>query len=103
MAVGWVVCQSLCFHRRFFNKDKNELLNFEISSLSQARIFYLLNEILNLHPKNILPVTNCISTNSRYIDKEKTNEIENEEKYEKYFGPITVEEVRMLLLRHYAL
>ncbi|KAL2722827.1 protein SHC1-like [Vespula squamosa] len=89
LAVGWVVCQSLCFHRRFFNKDKNELLNFEISLLSQNRISYLLNEILNLHPKNILPVTNCINSTNKYISKEKTNEIETKEKF---FGPMTVEE-----------
>ncbi|XP_035719611.1 uncharacterized protein LOC118440535 isoform X1 [Vespa mandarinia] len=92
LAVGWVVCQSLCFHRRFFNKDKNELLNFEISLLSKARISYLLNEILHLQPKNILPVTNCINTTNKYISKEKTNEIENKEIFEKSFGPITVEE-----------
>ncbi|XP_043670729.1 uncharacterized protein LOC122630362 [Vespula pensylvanica] len=92
LAVGWVVCQSLCFHRRFFNKDKNELLNFETSLLSQARISYLLNEILNLHPKNILPVTNCINGTNKYIGKEKTKEIETKQKFEKSFGPITVEE-----------
>ncbi|KAI4485357.1 hypothetical protein M0804_006862 [Polistes exclamans] len=92
LAVGWVVGQSLCFHRKFFNKDKYELFNFEISQSSQYRLSYFLNGILNLHPRNILPVTNCIDNPNNYISKENTKEIEANSKYAKPFGPITVEE-----------
>ncbi|KAI4485072.1 hypothetical protein M0802_012797 [Mischocyttarus mexicanus] len=92
LAVGWVVGQSLCFHRRIFNKDKYELFNFDISRLSQNRLSHLFNGILNLHPRNILPVTNCIDNPKKYITKENTKEIEANNKYAKPFGPITVEE-----------
>lgn len=92
LAVGWVVCQSLCLQRRLFNKDKKELLNLEKSQLSKARISYLLNGLLNLRPKSILPVTNCIGDRNKYLNKENVNNAEREQSFGKAFGPITAEE-----------
>ncbi|KAK2583049.1 hypothetical protein KPH14_009087 [Odynerus spinipes] len=93
LAVGWVVCQSLCLRRRWFNKDQHDLSNLEVSQLSQARIPHLITELLNLQPKSILPVTNCIGGTKKYLSKENTtNETETEQRFHKTFGPITVEE-----------
>lgn len=101
LAIGWVVCQTLCLRRRLFSKDHNRNSNLEVSQPSQAHISYLINEFLNLQPKNILPVTNCIGDSNKYLSKENINETEAEQKFEQTFGPITVEEVRTLFLRHY--
>lgn len=53
LAAGWVVCQTLCLHKRIFDKNNKENLKPKcgISFLTQK---------LNLQPRNILPVTNCV-------------------------------------------
>ena len=89
LAVGWVVCQTLCLRRRLFEKEKNDSLKSKLSGLPEARISHTLGQVLNLRPKHILPVTNCVGNNSkRYVQEDA----EVEWKADRPFGPITIEE-----------
>ena len=95
MALGWVVCQTLCL-RRFFEKEKTSLKN---KLLQVPHTSYLIDQVRNLRPKHILPIINCIGNNKIYAQEND----EAEWKSEKPFGPITIEEVTMLFCRHYNL
>lgn len=60
-------------------------------------------QILNLEPKSILPVcvaTNCVDNSNK---KSKLQDSDSQWSAAKPFGPITLEEVRMLLCRNYTL
>lgn len=96
MALGWVVCQSLCLQKKAFNPEKKDVELCGFSKLSHAHLKCLLGPILNLKPNHVLPVTHCIG-------KFKSNEesFNQEWTVNKTYGPITVEEVRMLFCRHY--
>lgn len=94
-----MVCQTLCLRRRLFDREKNNSLKNKVSQLPEARISCLFGQVLNLRPKHILPVTNCVgNTNQRYVQDDAKTEWQAEA--DKSFGPITVEEVRMLFCRH---
>ncbi|XP_011640772.1 uncharacterized protein LOC105429476 [Pogonomyrmex barbatus] len=97
LAAGWIVCQTLCLRKRVFDRDNESLKNklHDYSGISS-----LLTHIANLHPRKILPVTNCIGTSKKSF---KTRDLNSQQTAEKQFGPITIEEVRMLFCRHYTL
>ncbi|XP_053977807.1 uncharacterized protein LOC128875871 [Hylaeus volcanicus] len=89
LAVGWVVCQTLCLRRRLFEKEKCDFLKSKLSQFSDTRITYLFGQVLNLKPKHILPVTNCVGNNNK---KHIQEDAETEWEADKPFGPITIEE-----------
>ncbi|XP_071862419.1 uncharacterized protein [Bombus fervidus] len=88
LAVGWVVCQTLCLRRRFFEKEKVDSLKNKLLQVPEVHTSYLLDQVLNLKPKHILPIINCIINNK--IHAQENNEAEW--KPEKPYGPITIEE-----------
>ncbi|CAK9826393.1 Chitin synthase regulator 2 [Anthophora retusa] len=88
LAVGWVVCETLCLSRRFFEKEKNDSLKKKLSQVPQEHISHLFGQVLNLRPKHILPLINCVGNNKIYA-QENTDA---EWKSNKPFGPITIEE-----------
>ncbi|KAG5330896.1 SKT5 protein, partial [Acromyrmex heyeri] len=94
LAAGWVVCQTLCLRNRIFDRDSAETLKSKLHDYSG--ISFILMQLLNLHPRKILPVTNCVGT-SKKISNQDSN---SQWTAEKPFGPITIEEVRMLFCRH---
>ncbi|KAK1135723.1 hypothetical protein K0M31_000304 [Melipona bicolor] len=85
LALGWVVCQTLCL-RRFFEKEKTDSLKNKL--LQVPHTSYLIDQVRNLRPKHILPIINCIGNNKIYAQEND----EVEWKSEKPFGPITIEE-----------
>ncbi|XP_076236005.1 uncharacterized protein LOC143180276 [Calliopsis andreniformis] len=89
LAIGWVMCQTLCLRRRFFEKEKSNSLRNKFYQLPEARISYLFGQVLNLRPKHILPVTNCVGNNNKQYAQDNTD---TEWKADKPFGPITIEE-----------
>ncbi|XP_012057886.1 PREDICTED: uncharacterized protein LOC105621019 [Atta cephalotes] len=98
LAAGWVVCQTLCLRNRIFNRDSAETLKNKLHDYS--RVSFILTQLLNLHPRQILPVTNCVGTSKKISNLQDSN---SQWTAEKPFGPITIEEVRMLFCRHYTL
>ncbi|XP_003706329.1 uncharacterized protein LOC100883519 [Megachile rotundata] len=88
LAVGWVVCQSLCLRRRLFENEKPDLLKNKLSQLPEARISYLFGQVLNFKPTNILPVINCVGNSKIYAQENS----DPNWKADKPFGPITIEE-----------
>ncbi|XP_029052241.1 protein SHC1-like [Osmia bicornis bicornis] len=88
LAVGWVVCQTLCLRRRLFENEKTDSLKNKLSQFPEQRIFSLFGQVLNFKPTNILPAINCVGNNKIYA-QENT---ESDWKAEKPFGPITIEE-----------
>ncbi|XP_031836153.1 uncharacterized protein LOC116428542 [Nomia melanderi] len=87
LAIGWVVCEALCLRRRFFEKETDPIKN-KLYQYSETRVSYLLDQVLNLRPKHILPV-NCAGDNKKkYVQEETQTEWETD----KPFGPITIEE-----------
>ncbi|XP_050463970.1 uncharacterized protein LOC126858010 isoform X2 [Cataglyphis hispanica] len=63
LAAGWVVCQTLCFRKRIFDRDSNETLK----------------------------ITNCIG-NSNKKSKLQVQDSDSQWSAAKPFGPITIEE-----------
>lgn len=92
-----MVCQALCLRRRFFEKEKDPIKN-NLHQYSETRVSYLLGQVRNLRPKHILSV-NCAGGNK---EKHVLEETQTEWERDKPFGPITIEEVRMLFCRHYS-
>ncbi|XP_076750614.1 uncharacterized protein LOC143423284 [Xylocopa sonorina] len=88
LALGWVVCQTLCLRRRLFEKEKIDSIKSKLSQIPEARTSYLLDQVLNLRPKHILPLFNCIGSNKIYAQDTPEGEWEAD----KPFGPITIEE-----------
>ncbi|KAG7206480.1 hypothetical protein KM043_003825 [Ampulex compressa] len=89
LAIGWVVCQTLCLRRRVFEKEKNESLRDKVLQLSEARVSYLFGQVLDRQPKYFLPIINCVGKgNIKYAQEERSTEW----KADKPFGPITIEE-----------
>lgn len=88
LAVGWVVCQTLCLRRRLFENEKTDFLKNKLSQFPEARISYLFGQVLNFKPTNILPLINCLGNNKIYAQEN------NEANWEadKPFGPITIDE-----------
>lgn len=85
LAAGWVVCQTLCFRKRIFDRESNETLKSKLYDYSG--VSFILTQILNLKPENILPVTNCIG------DSNKKSKLKDSQwNAAKPFGPITIEE-----------
>lgn len=92
-----MVCQTLCLRRRLFEKENVDSLKNILLQVPEVHTSYLLDQVLSLKPKHILPIINCIANNK--IHAQENNEAEW--KPEKPFGPITIEEVTMLFCRHY--
>ncbi|XP_012277180.1 uncharacterized protein LOC105697980 [Orussus abietinus] len=90
LAVGWVVCQSLCLHRRLFSKDPEEASSNNILQTKERKISYLLAQILSLQPQHVLPVTNCVGNSNNKTNDDNVSE--QQWRASKPFGPITVEE-----------
>ncbi|XP_017876907.1 uncharacterized protein LOC108623112 [Ceratina calcarata] len=88
LAVGWVVCQSLCLRRRLFEKEKDLKFKSKLSQIPETRTSYLISQVLNLRPKHILPSINCIGNNKIYAQENS----ESDWYPDKPYGPITVEE-----------
>ncbi|KOC67332.1 Death ligand signal enhancer [Habropoda laboriosa] len=88
MALGWVVCETLCLGRRISEKEKRDSLKNKRIQVSEACISDLIGQVLNLRPKHILPIINCVGSSKIYA-QENT---EAEWKPDKPFGPITIEE-----------
>nr|XP_033330651.1 uncharacterized protein LOC117222826 [Megalopta genalis] len=89
LAVGWVVCQTLCLRRRIFEKEKTDSIKSKLPQYPEARTSYLFGQVLNLSPKHVLRVTECAGNNNKKYVQEKT---ESEWNAGKPFGPITIEE-----------
>ncbi|KAM0725647.1 Chitin synthase regulator SKT5 [Formica fusca] len=89
LAAGWVVCQTLCFRKRIFDRDNNETLKSKLYDYSG--VSFILRQILNLKPKNILPVTNCIGDSNKK-SKLQIQDSDSQWSGAKPFGPITIEE-----------
>ncbi|XP_015607485.1 uncharacterized protein LOC107273617 [Cephus cinctus] len=89
LAVGWVVCQTLCLRRRIFEADQKCTWRQKILFGQEARISHLLLKATNLHPYYVLPVTNCIGQSN---DNSGSNAVEQEWTANKPYGPITIEE-----------
>ncbi|XP_011875383.1 PREDICTED: uncharacterized protein LOC105566188 isoform X1 [Vollenhovia emeryi] len=85
LAAGWVVCQTLCLRKRVADRDSSETLKNKLHDYSSS----ILTQCLNLHPRKVLPVTNCTATSSKSSDLQDT---ESQWTAEKPFGPITIEE-----------
>ncbi|XP_043278952.1 uncharacterized protein [Venturia canescens] len=87
LAVGWVVCQSLCFRRRPFKCSTENKWHNHFSKLHSTRFLFV--DTFGLHPQPVLPITNCIANN-------RIDQFENNAKQEwlpaKPYGPITIEE-----------
>lgn len=88
LAVGWVVCQSLCLRRRLFEKEKDLKLKSKLSRIPETRTSHLINQVLNLRPKHILPSINCIGNNKIYAQEN----CDSDWNPDKPYGPITIEE-----------
>lgn len=92
LAVGWVVCQSLCLRRRFFEKDQSH----EITAKCQKRVLHLpevhlkrlLAQVLCLRPQFIFPVVHAVSDDVKKVDVAT----ETEWTPSKPHGPLTAEE-----------
>ncbi|XP_076650847.1 uncharacterized protein LOC143357968 [Halictus rubicundus] len=89
LAVGWVVCQTLCLRRRIFEKEKTDSIKTKLCQYPDARASYLFGQVSNLNPKHLLRVTECAGNNNKKYVEEET---ELEWNASKPFGPITVEE-----------
>lgn len=89
LAVGWVVCQTLCLHRRFFEVDPNAAWRKKFSFVPKTNVSQLLAQLLNLQPQHVLPVTNCVGSNN---DRNTNNVLEEEWTANEPYGPITIEE-----------
>lgn len=89
LAVGWVVCQTLCLRRRIFEKEKTDSIKSKLCPYSEARVSYLFGQVSNLNPKHLLRVTECAGNSNKKYAQEET---ELEWKASKPFGPITIEE-----------
>ncbi|KYM84304.1 Protein SHC1 [Atta colombica] len=87
LAAGWVVCQTLCLRNRIFNRDSAETLKNKLHDYSG--VSFILTQLLNLHPRQILPVTNCVGTSKKISNLQDSN---SQWTAEKPFGPITIEE-----------
>ncbi|XP_072752208.1 uncharacterized protein [Anoplolepis gracilipes] len=87
LATGWVVCQMLCFRKRTFDRDNKETLKSKLYDYSG--VSFILTQILNFKPKNILPITNCVGDSNK---KPKRQDAESQWSAAKPFGPLTVEE-----------
>uniref|UniRef100_V9IFX1 Death ligand signal enhancer n=1 Tax=Apis cerana TaxID=7461 RepID=V9IFX1_APICE len=87
LAVGWVVCQTLCLHRRLFEKEKTDSLKNKLLQVPETYNSYLFDQVLNLKP-HVLPLINCIGNSKIYAQENN----EEEWKADKPFGPITNEE-----------
>ncbi|XP_032686866.1 uncharacterized protein LOC116851513 [Odontomachus brunneus] len=88
LAVGWVVCQSLCLQKRVFDSDKNDRKR----KLYYTGVNNLLTQIKTLQFKssvaNILPVTKCVN-NSNNSNLQNSH---SQWHTERPFGPLTMEE-----------
>ncbi|XP_011697392.1 PREDICTED: uncharacterized protein LOC105455625 [Wasmannia auropunctata] len=94
LAAGWIVCQTLCLRKRVFDRDNNDILkrsfpSFKIFDSNSKGVSYILTQLLNLQPRKILPVTNCIGTSKKSANLQDSN---SQWTAEKSFGPITIEE-----------
>lgn len=98
LTAGWVVCQTLCLHKRqFFDRDnketsapvrpQNETLKSRLFNC--AGVSQILAQISNLQARHIFPVTNCVGNNNK---KSTWQDSKSQWTAEKPFGPITVEE-----------
>lgn len=87
LAAGLIVCQTLCLHKRIFNRENKETLKNKLYNYSGVP--FILTQILNLEPKNILPVTNCVGNSNK---KSKLQDSDSQWSAAKPFGPITLEE-----------
>jgi len=90
------VCQTLCFQKRFFDKDSKETLKNKF--FNYAGVSNILAQVSGLQVSHILPIINCIG--SKEPEEQNLNSQLNQKKI---FGPLTLEEVRMLFCRHYSL
>ncbi|XP_039308007.1 uncharacterized protein LOC105195862 [Solenopsis invicta] len=88
LAAGWVVCQTLCLRKRVFDKDSNETLKNKL--YDRFGVSSILMQLLNLQPRKILPVTNCIGTSKN--NSKNLQDSDSQWTSEKSFGPITLEE-----------
>lgn len=96
LAIGWMVYQTLCFRKRFFEREQSNNLKNKLSQFSEIRLSHLFGHVLNFEP-NIFPVVHCAGKEVHQTHED----IEAGCVSNKPFGPITIEEVRMLLCRHY--
>lgn len=98
LALGWVVCQTLCSRNiiQLFEKEQSNNLKNKLSQFSETHLSRLFGSIRNFEP-NIFPVVHCAGKEVHEVHEGiETGCISN-----KPFGPVTIEEVRMLLCRHY--
>ncbi|EZA58089.1 hypothetical protein DMN91_005537 [Ooceraea biroi] len=88
LAAGWVVCQTLCLHKRFFNRDSKETLRNKL--FNYVGVSQILAQISNIQARHVLPVTNCIGKKSS--KKSSWQDSSSQWNAEEPFGPITLEE-----------
>lgn len=90
LALGWVVSQSLCLRRRFFEKDQHQETAFhkKVLHLPEVHIKHLLAQVLSLKPQFVIPTAHCISNNVGKVDVAT----ETDWTPSKPYGPLTAEE-----------
>ncbi|KAL0117325.1 hypothetical protein PUN28_010287 [Cardiocondyla obscurior] len=86
LAAGWVVCQTLCLHKRVL-LDSNENLRNKLHG--HFGVSFILIQLLNVQPKKILPITNCAGTSN---EKSNLQDSDSQQAAKKQFGPITINE-----------
>ncbi|KAF7989696.1 hypothetical protein HCN44_008370 [Aphidius gifuensis] len=92
LALGWVICQTPCIRKHIFEKHRRRNENkCYFSQFHKNNISHLLLNSLNLKPKDILPVINCIP-NSNTNNKDELIKGDNEWLEDVPIGPITAQE-----------
>ncbi|XP_020706901.2 uncharacterized protein LOC105684147 [Athalia rosae] len=91
LAVGWIICQSLCFHRRILCPDLDSVWRKRISQVHDVRISQILGALFCLEPRHVLPISNCVGNHSENDAGDKNIQDFNLNSQTPY-GPITIEE-----------
>uniref|UniRef100_A0A0C9PQ57 YbeQ_0 protein n=2 Tax=Fopius arisanus TaxID=64838 RepID=A0A0C9PQ57_9HYME len=82
LAIGWAICQTPCIRRNIFDRNRNDKSAYRIFKCPKTQVSYLVKHALSLHPKHVLPVTNCVGNDGLNVGDWE----------QRPYGPITVEE-----------
>lgn len=95
LAVGYVMCQSLCIRRKLFEIDHANLENWRNKLIvnPQIQASRLLSQLLPA-PKYVLPVS------KQHVEPKDNSEdlVDSATNVEQPYGPITAQEVLSLLI-----
>ncbi|XP_051161623.1 uncharacterized protein LOC127281777 [Leptopilina boulardi] len=90
LAVSWVVCQSLCLRRRFFEDQRHETnatFQNKLLHLPEVHLKRLLAQVLCLKPQFIFPVVHAVSDVKKVDAATETDCTSSQSN-----GPLTAEE-----------